>query len=68
MPLEKAIRLIIRVKDMPLGIEESWHVLVSHGQCRVPSLQTRNNAKELLVKCSVNEGQPTQGWAHNELA
>ena len=45
MPLEKAIRLIIGVKDMPLGIEESWHVLVSHGQRRVIGLQARDNSK-----------------------
>ena len=68
MPLEEAIRLVVGVKDMPLGIEEARHVLVSHGQRRVIGLQARDNSKELLVRHSMDDGKLTRDWAHNELA
>ena len=45
MSLEETIGLIIEVKDMPLGIEEPWHVLVGDRQRRVIGLQTRNDPK-----------------------
>ena len=48
MPLEQAVCLVIWVKNMPVRIEESGHVLVCDGEGQIISLQPSNYSNNNL--------------------